>query len=41
MGRTCLGHVASEEQRGTQTRPPVASVWLSPCLPVADVLGGP
>ena len=40
MGRTCLGHVASEKWHVTQTIPPAASVWLSPCFPVADVLGG-
>lgn len=39
-GRSCLGHTASEEWPGTQTRPPAASVGLSPRLPVADVLGG-
>lgn len=40
MGRTCLGHVGSEKRHATQIRPPAASAWLSPCFPVADVLGG-
>lgn len=39
-GRTCLGHMAS--RNGMElNRLPAASMWLFPCLPVADVLGGP